>query len=370
MNPLTRALKLAEDPPPDSVACTADPSPPPAIPRSGSLGPIRATRDDPIPQDLLRAPLAPMRAPGGDPDPEYEPPPARVIDDASGPETARGVRLAPMRAARAGVIAEAAVPGDSFATPEPSAPAAPRTALAGAVAGASSDFAVAPAGDAEAARAIGGGDFRSLRRGRGIGRRVGIALSLLAVAGAAAVGGTLLWKTGYARHALVRHLPTLPVAAMVPAPVQAADAEAGGAREPAAGTTPRTEALAAGAMAVPRKDGRVADPAAAPDEVEHAADPAAAPAHPERRTHPLEAPRPEDPPNPVTVAPDSERQPAGPDGRCEGHRTHGRLDRRCIEHRAHGPPDGRCEQHRAHGPPDGRCIEHRTHGPPDGRCEQ
>ena len=122
MNPLTRALKLADDPQPELAARTADQSPGSAVRDRGRFGPIRATRDDPVPETLSPA---------------------------------------------------------------------------------------APAGDEAAARPVDRSDFRSLRRGRGVGRGIGIALSLLAVTGAAAGGGTFLWKTELARPALVRSLPPL-----------------------------------------------------------------------------------------------------------------------------------------------------------------
>ena len=89
-------------------------------------------------------------------------------------------------------------------------------------------------------------DFRSLRRRRGAGRFAGVALSCLAVAGAAG-GGTLLWKTELARPSLVRHLPALPLAVMDLAPVAAAKAAVDRTRartpEPASGATPRTERI-------------------------------------------------------------------------------------------------------------------------------
>lgn len=306
MNPLTRALTLAEDPPPGSAPRAADRTFAPAIPESRPLGPIRATREDPVPVALSRAALAvddapgpeategarlaPLRATTDAPEPETGLPATRAVDDVPGAEATDGARLAPLRATRVGGIVDAGVPGDDIAASEP--PAASR---AGTIAGVPCDSAGDPPGDAEATRAAIRRDFRSLRRGRGIGHFAGVALSFLAVAGAA-VGGTLLWKTELARPSLVRHLPALPVAVMDLAPVHAANAAVGRTREPAARATPRTE-------------GPAARPPAAPKTQVHAGDSAATPASAERRSQSPEASRSEGPANSPTVAPDGERYP-------------------------------------------------------------
>ena len=271
MNPLTRALKLAEDPPPGSAPHAAERRSVPAIPESGSLGPIRATREDPVPAALSRAALA--------------------VGDAPGPEATGGARLRPMRATRVDGIADADVPGDDLAAPEPTA--ALRTASAGTVAGVSSDSAGARPGDAEATRAGTGGDFRSLRRGRGIGGFVGVTFSLLAVVGAA-VGGTLLWKTELARPSLVRHLPPLAVVDLTPVP--AANAAGGRTREPAAGATPRTEGPTTRSPAAHKTE-------------EHAGSSAAAPASAGRKSQSSEISRSQGPANSLTAALDNERHP-------------------------------------------------------------
>ena len=176
MNPLTRALKLADDPQPELAARTADQSPGSAVRDRGRFGPIRATRDDPVPETLS--------------------PPV-------------------------------------------------------------------PAGDEAAARPVDRSDFRSLCRGRGVGRGIGIALSLLAVTGAAAGGGTLLWKTELARPALVGSLPPLAPAVMVPTPVPATNAAGGGAVELAGNGTPPSERSPAVHAAEPRNGG-VPAPSTAP----------------------------------------------------------------------------------------------------------
>ena len=269
MNPLTRALTLAEDPPSGSVPRVADRTFAAEIPKSEPLGPIRATREDPVPQALSLA---------------------RAVGDATELEATGGPRLAPLRATRVGGIADAGVPGDGIAAPE--SPAASRTARAETFAGVPCDSAGAPPGDAEATRAVTRGDFRSLRRGRGVGRFVWIAISLLAVAGAA-VGGTFLWKTGLARPSLVRHLPVLSVAVMDLAPVHAANAAISGPRDPARGAVPRAASPADRSPAVPMEE-------------EHAGGSATARASAGHRTRSSEIPRSEDSPNSSAMA-DSER---------------------------------------------------------------
>ena len=269
MNPLARALKLAEDPRTGPAAHTAGGTPDPTIPESGRFGPIRATRDGPSSETLSRAALA--------------------LGDAPEPEATEGVRLAPIRATGATRVAEVAdanpdVPGDDLAAPQPTA--ASRTASAGAAAGAPSDSTSAAPGDAQAMRAVIRADFRSLRRGRGIGRLVGVALSLLAVAGTA-LGGIWLWKTEFAHPSLVRHLTALPVADL--APVHAANAAVDRNPEPAAGATLRTE------------DPVVRLPAAQTTQ-RHAG--GAGP-----RSRPSEAPRSDGPPNSSAAAPNREPHP-------------------------------------------------------------
>ena len=366
MNPLTRALKLAEDPQTGSAEHTAGRSSDPALAGHRLIGPIRATRDGPAPEALspaavvfddapgpeapdgpqlapiratrdgpvpeTRPPaaftvgdasgtgtpdgprLAPMRATRDDPVPETRPPAAFTVGDSFGTGTPDGARLAPMRAMKAATITDAAVPGDGFVAPEPPAPAP--AALAGAPpdsAGApSSDAGATPsvadvamsssgaaghlASDAGATASVAREDFRSLRRGRGVGRFLAVALSSLAVAGAAAVGGTFLWKTELARPSLVRHLPPLPAAVMDLTPVHAANAAVGGTPEPTADAAPRTEGHPTLSAAAPKKEG-------------HAAGSGTAMASAERRLSPAAAPRSEDSPSPSAAAPGGERHP-------------------------------------------------------------
>ena len=307
MNPLTRALKLAEDPQPRPASRAADRSSDPAVAERRQIGPIRATRDDPVPEvpspaaiavdDASgpeapgRARLAPMRATRVGSDPEIRPSAALAAGDAVDPETPSGARLAAIRATRVGVNADADVPGDDFVAAEPPAPA--RTAPASTVAGALCDTTGTGPADAGAMPAATRGDydFRSLRRGRSIGRLVGVALSLLAVAGAAVVGGTFLWRAELARPALVPHLPALPVAVMDLTPVHAANAAVGGNPEPAADAVPRTEDPSAGLPTAPRNRGHPVGSAMA--------------ASAGLQTPSPGAPRSEGPPNRSTVAPGS-----------------------------------------------------------------
>lgn len=235
MNPLTRALKLAGDPQPELSARTADPSSGSVVRDRGRLGPIRATRDGPVAETLSPA------VPAG--------------DDASGREAPGGARFAPMRATRDGAIADAVTSGGDSAAPQTLAP----TPVA--LADSPSDPAGAIASDEAAARPVDRSDFRSLRRSCGVGRGIGIALSLLAVTGAAAGGGTFLWKTELARPALVRSLPA--PAVMVPTPPPATNAAGGGATEPAGNGTPRSEGSPAIHAAAPRNGG-VPAPSTAP----------------------------------------------------------------------------------------------------------
>lgn len=223
MNPLTRALKLADDPQPEVAARTADQSPGSLVRDRGRLGPIRATRDDPVAETLLPA---------------------------------------------------------------------------------------VPAGDEAAARPVDRGDFRSLHRGRGVGRGIGIALSLLAVTGAAAGGGTFLWKTELARPALVGSLPPLPPA-VVPTPVHAANATGGGTTQPAGNGARPSEGFPAVNEATPGGGSPRTRSAAVPGSEGHSALPEAAPKNEPPSTLPA-APASSGHPFPPAAASGSDRLPALP----------------------------------------------------------
>ena len=211
MIPLTDALKVTEDARPGSVARTAGRSPGPAVQGDGHLGPIRVTRDDSAPGALAPAMLD--------------------VEESSGPEAPGGWWLEPLRATRDDPNADAAALGLDFVAPEKSAPVRSEPA------GAPFEAAGAHPGEAGVTRSATprGFDPRDLPRGRGTVRRIGAALSLLAVIAAAGGGGTFLWKTELVRPALVRRLPPVPVPVMVLSPVHAANAAVSGTDEPADG---------------------------------------------------------------------------------------------------------------------------------------
>ena len=79
-------------------------------------------------------------------------------------------------------------------------------------------------------------DPRTLPPRRGAIRAAGALLSLLAVIGAGAAGGYLFWKTQVVRPALVRHLPSMPVAVVDFTPAPDANAATGESEEALAGT--------------------------------------------------------------------------------------------------------------------------------------
>ena len=217
MIPLTDALKVTEDARPGSVARTAGRSPGPAVQGDGHLGPIRVTRDDPAPGALAPAMLD--------------------VEESSGPEAPGGWWLEPLRATRDDPNADAAALGLDFVAPEKSAPVRSEPA------GAPFEAAGAHPGEAGVTRSATprGFDPRDLPRGRGTVRRIGAALSLLAVIAAAGGGGTFLWKTELVRPALVRRLPPVPVPVMDLSPVHAASAAVSGTDEPADGAAARTD---------------------------------------------------------------------------------------------------------------------------------
>ena len=219
MIPLTDALKVTEDARPGSVARTAGRSPGPAVQGDGRLGPIRVTRDDSAPGALAPAMLD--------------------VEESSGPEAPGGWWLEPLRATRDDPNADAAALGLDFVAPEKSAPVRSEPA------GAPFEAAGAHPEEAGVTRSATprGFDPRDLPRGRGTVRRIGAALSLLAVIAAAGGGGTFLWKTELVRPALVRRLPPVLVPVMDLSPVHAANAAVSGTDEPADGAV-RTDGAA------------------------------------------------------------------------------------------------------------------------------
>ena len=231
MIPLTDALRITEDARPGSMARTAGRSPDPAVPGDGHLGPIRVTRDDPVPDALAPATLD--------------------LEEPSGPEAPGGWWLEPLRATRDDPSADAAALGHDFVAPVTSAPVRSEPA------GAPSEPAAAHPGEAGATRSgtHRGFDSRNLPRSRGTVRRIGAALPLLAVIAAAGSGGAFLWKTELVRPALVRSLPPVPVSVMDLSPVRVANAAVTGTAEPADGAAARTDGAVRNDGAPVRIDG-------------------------------------------------------------------------------------------------------------------
>ena len=215
MNPLTRALKLADDPRAGAAVLPAGRAGDRTAEELEELGPIRATRHDPAPETL--------------------PPAALALGDARDPEAPDAVPHAPLGATKDLAVADTAAPGDDLAAPESPDP------VPAALVGAPSDSAGAAANDAGATRAAHREGFRSLPGSRGVGRGIGIAVSMLAAAGAAAGGGAFLWKTELARPALVRGLPPLPEVAMEPTPLHTGNAAGGESGKPTGDVAPPSQ---------------------------------------------------------------------------------------------------------------------------------
>ena len=222
MNPLTDALRLAEDSNSGPVGRTTDRSCDSAIQGSGQVDSIGETGDDPV-----RDALSPANS---------------DVGKSSGAESPIGW-LEPIRATRDDGDADVAALADEFAaTKEPaSARSSPSDAPTESAGGHPSEAGVARSA------AHRGFDPRTLPRRRSTGRLVGTAaLSFLAAIGAA-VGGYYLWETELVRPALVRRLPPVPVPVPVMdlTPVHTASAavnggvESGG--ESADGAAPRTD---------------------------------------------------------------------------------------------------------------------------------
>ncbi len=256
MNPLTRALKLAENPP--AAARTTDQPANQSADQSddrmagefGALDPVRTTRHDPAapsqtlppagtafshspdPEIPEAARLAPLRTTQGDSDPESPPPTAPAIGVARSPERPNAAPLAPLRATGDHTAVDAALHGIGGAVSESPGP------IPAALGGAPSGSAGVAAGDMAVARAVERDGFRSLPGSRSLGRGIGIAVSMLVAAGAAAGGGAFLWRTELARPALVRDLPPLQEAGPGPAWTHSGDIAGDGAHEPAGAAAP------------------------------------------------------------------------------------------------------------------------------------
>jgi len=236
MNPLMDALKLAGDP-----------------------GRASATPEVDFSSDhrfIGDRPLEPVRAAGGDTGPAAAAPAVPDAGESSGPGVSDAWRLGPIRATRDDMdepvpgpfrshAAPATDPPHSGAAPDPEIPAGPIRAMdhasdvpEGHVHPSSHER--SDAGESAPA-AFGAFDPRNLRRGPGVARIAGIALSLLAVVAAAAGGGYFIWKTEFVRPALVGGLPPDAVPVVDLTPVHAANAATNEAGEPAASAALRID---------------------------------------------------------------------------------------------------------------------------------
>ena len=237
MNPLMDALKLAEDSKIAPATPGNDFSPEPEVFADRQLEPIRATRGDAGPAAITPAALD--------------------AGESSVPE-ASDAWLGPIRATRDDMGEPVPVPGTlrshsapptgSFhagTAPDPTIPAGPIRVTDDDAEARGSHIPPSSHGrsDAGESSSAASGTFgpRYPRGGRGVARIAGIALSLLAVIGAAAGGGHLIWKTEFVRPALVEGLSpeTLPIVDLVP--VHAANAASNGDREAGARAALRTD---------------------------------------------------------------------------------------------------------------------------------
>ena len=210
----------------------------PGDPGEWRLDPIRATRDGagavPVPEaghgfGDSRGPeepgewhLHPMRTTRDDTASDPTPQAEQGFGDSRGLEEHGGWRLDPVCTTRDGTGA-VAPEADEFDGPP--APAAP------------------PESNRRSF------DPRTLPPRRGAIRTAGALLSLLAVAVAGAAGGYLFWKTQLVRPALVRHLPSMPVALVDFTPASDANAATGVSAEAVAGTPIPREAGAGTSVA-------------------------------------------------------------------------------------------------------------------------
>ena len=240
MNPLMDALKLARDSSIAPATRDIDSSPDSEFCGDRQLEPVRATRDAAGPAAMSPVPLGT----GGSP----------------GPEASDAWRLGPIRATRGdmeepvpalGPLRPHAAPSTdplrAGTAPDPVIPAGPIRVMdpdAGAPGGHVNPSPHERPDAGEPPAASGTFDPRDLRRGRGVARIAGVALSLLVVIGAAAGGGHVIWTSEFARPALVGHLSPEAVPVVVPTPVHVVNAAANESGEPAARTTPGADATA------------------------------------------------------------------------------------------------------------------------------
>lgn len=225
MNPLMDALQFAGDPSRASATPRVDFSASPAFFGDRQPDPVRPARGDIDPAPVSSAALD--------------------ADESSGLKESDAWRLGPIRATRDDMDGQVPVPDPPRARTAPSSgppcsgSASDPVISAGPIR-AGGSAADAPGGHVQstsreranagksASAASGSLGPRELKRGSGIARIVGIALSLILVTGAAAGGGYLIWKTEFVRPALVEGLSseTLPIVDLVP--VHAANAASNG----------------------------------------------------------------------------------------------------------------------------------------------
>ena len=243
MNPLMDALKLARDSSIAPAARDIDSSPDSEFFGDRQLEPVRATRGDASPAVISPA----LLDTGGSFDPEtsdaWRPGPIRATRDdmdesAPAPGPLRFHAAPPTDPPRAGTAPDPVIPVDPIRVMDPDA-----SAPGGHVN--PSPHERPDVGESPAAS--GAFDSRDLRRGRGVARVAGIALSLLVVIGAAAGGGHVIWKSEFARPALVGHLSPEAVPVVDPTPVHVVNAPANQSGE----LTARTASGADGTARLP-----------------------------------------------------------------------------------------------------------------------
>ena len=225
MNPLMDALQFAGDPSRASATPRVDFSASPEFFGDRQPDPVRPARGDIDPAPVSSAALD--------------------ADESPGLEESDAWRLGPIRATRDDMDGQVPVPDLPRARTAPSSGlpcsgSASDPVISASPIRAGGSAADAPGGHVQstsheranagksASAASGSLGPRELKRGSGIARIVGIALSLILVTGAAAGGGYLIWKTEFVRPALVEGLSseTLPILDLVP--VHAANAASNG----------------------------------------------------------------------------------------------------------------------------------------------
>lgn len=202
--------------------------------------------------------LEPIRPARGGIEPTSIFPAALDAGESSGREGSDARRLGPMRATRDGMDGPVPVPGllrshaappigslHSGTTSDPVVPAGPIRAMDRAADAPGGRVHPSSHGQSSAGKstsaASGAIDPRVLQRGAGVARIGGIALSLMAVVGAAAGGGYFIWKTEFVRPELVAHSSPKVMPVVDLTPVHAANAALNEVGEPVAIAVLRTD---------------------------------------------------------------------------------------------------------------------------------